>query len=158
MFKSYVTSEFRNGWKKKPEEKEKTCVFCERYKKKEYIFSTKSSFVIVNEYPYNNGHLMILSVRHVKDIIDLKEEELRDMLSTSKKFLTLIENTYDIHSFNLGINLGEDSGATLEHLHFHLVPRWGGDSGFLETTSDTKVLKETPEQTKIRLIEALKNN
>jgi len=156
MFQSYLASEFRNGYNKKPGDKENGCVFCKRYKKKDFIFATKSSFVIANEYPYNYGHLMIMSARHVKDIRDLKDEELTDLFSTAKKFLGLEEKLYDVKSFNIGFNIGPASGATLEHLHLHLVPRWVGDAGFLETTASTRNLKESPSMTAERLKKALK--
>jgi len=154
MFKSYVYSEFRSTYHKKPGDKENGCVFCKRLKEKDVIFSTKFSFIVENEYPYNYGHMLIMPIRHVEDIRQLTPEELSDLMNLSIQSIDLLEKVYDIKSFNLGLNQGPGSGATVEHLHLHVVPRWLGDSGFMETTASTRNIKETPEGTKERMKKA----
>ena len=155
MFSSYIHNELRAGYHKKPGDKEDGCKFCGYIKTKDYITSTGLSFVIANIYPYNYGHLLISPIRHVKDLRELTKDELKDLLKMSLDFLNLLEKVYDVHSFNVGFNLGPSSGATVEHLHIHVVPRWAGDSGFMETTSSTRAIKETPQQTTERLKNAL---
>ncbi len=154
MFKSYIHTEFREAYRKKPGDKLGACIFCREDRGGFLIHSTESSFVIANEFPYNYGHLMVMPKRHVKDIRDLTKEELKDFFSLMKKFLDLTEKVYDVHSFNVGFNMGPSSGATVEHLHIHIVPRWAGDSGFSETTSSTRAIKEAPQKTVERLKKA----
>jgi ATP adenylyltransferase len=128
--------------------KEAGCIFCnkpsENQDKKNFIlFRGKSAFVIMNFYPYNNGHLMIVPFRHISDIADLTADEkleLMDLLALSKEAL---RQTMSPQGFNIGMNLGEVAGAGIkDHLHFHIVPRWNGDTNFMPICGHTKVVSE----------------
>lgn len=159
MFKSYLVSEARKDYHNKLQgPAADVCDFCEYYKANEHIFSTKLSFGVVNIYPYNTGHILVLPIRHVKDIRELNEDELKDLVSCGIKLLDIIEKVYGMHAFNLGMNIGQGSGGSMEHLHLHIVPRSVGDVGFLETTTNTKVLKESLEDTRKRLKAAIEES
>ena len=157
MFKSYLVSEARAEYHKKQKDPKNGCEFCEYYKNGSALFATKLSFGVVNTYPYSTGHIMVLPIRHVKDVRELADEELKDMMDCGKKLLDLIEKVYHMHSFNMGMNIGQGSGGSVEHLHLHIVPRAVGDSGFLESTSSTRILKESPQDTVKKLKKAIQD-
>jgi ATP adenylyltransferase len=101
------------------------------------------AFVVMNLFPYNSGHLMIVPYKHTGDYSTLTSEEhleLTDLMGRSQRALT---KAMQPHGFNIGMNLGRASGAGIaDHLHYHIVPRWSGDSNFMFTTADTKVMSE----------------
>ena len=128
--------------------KEPGCIFCtkpaEHQDDKNFIVHRgRTAFVIMNFYPYNNGHLMVVPFRHTADIEDLTDNEkleIMDLLSRSKQALN---RTMSPHGFNIGMNLGEVAGAGVkDHLHFHIVPRWSGDTNFMPICGHTKVVSE----------------
>ena len=106
-----------------------TCVFCKILKQKKdtqnYIIArTKHSFSVLNIYPYNNGHLLVLPKRHVDDLSKLKKEERNDLMDLLQASQGLLKKTIKPHGFNIGLNLGRMAGAGFPgHLHIHLVPR-----------------------------------
>ncbi|HBG28698.1 MAG: hypothetical protein A2Y10_12150 [Planctomycetes bacterium GWF2_41_51] len=108
------------------------------------LWRTKQSIVIFNRFPYNNGHLLLCPVRHVAELEELNDSELLEiskLMIACQKVLRLAINP---HGFNVGINLGRSSGAGLpEHLHIHIVPRWDGDTNFMEVCADTNVISQT---------------
>jgi ATP adenylyltransferase len=108
------------------------------------LWRTKHSIVILNRFPYNNGHLLIAPVRHIAELDQATEEELLDMIklvSQSQKALSL---AIQPHGFNVGMNFGRCAGAGLpSHLHIHVVPRWDGDTNFMSVCSDTKVISQS---------------
>ena len=113
------------------------------------------TYAVLNLYPYNNGHLMILPYRHVADIVDLSRDEAAELMHLLTQGRKALGAALGPDAFNVGMNLGRAAGAGIPaHLHFHLVPRWDGDTSFMAVTADTKVLPESLEQTKRRLIEA----
>lgn len=100
-------------------------------------------FVVMNRYPYNNGHLLILPIREVADYEDLTPEEQQALAATIDRCLRWLRETLSPEGFNVGMNLGAASGAGIpEHLHMHVVPRWNGDTNFMSTTAETRVLPE----------------
>jgi len=128
--------------------KEPGCIFCskpaENQDKKNFIiYRDTTSFVIMNYYPYNNGHLMIVPFRHTSDLAELTADEkleMMNLLALSKETLT---KTMSPHGFNIGMNLGQVAGAGVkDHLHFHIVPRWNGDTNFMPICGHTKVVSE----------------
>lgn len=133
--------------------KQKGCIFCKKIKekddKKNYIvYRGKFCFVILNIYPYNNGHLMVVPYRHISDISKLRKEEEIELFETIKKMVKILKKTHKIQGCNIGINLGKVSGAGIEkHLHIHIVPRWLGDTNFMPIISETKVISESLEKT-----------
>ncbi|MFO7995596.1 MAG: HIT domain-containing protein [Dehalococcoidia bacterium] len=101
------------------------------------------NFIILNAFPYNPGHLMVAPYRHTADLQDLRDEEAKEHLDIIKKGLELLTEVMEPTGFNIGLNVGRVAGAGIaEHLHTHIVPRWGGDTNFMPVLSDTKVIPE----------------
>ena len=128
--------------------KEPGCIFCNRVNRNQdredlILFRGKRAFVIMNKYPYNNGHLMIVPYKHTSALEELDQEdvlELHQLLVFSQKNLQALMNP---QGFNIGLNIGQCAGAGIkEHLHYHIVPRWNGDVNFMPVFSDTKVINE----------------
>ena len=112
--------------------------------------------IIMNIYPYNSGHLMIVPFAHKGTFEDLTEKEHLDIMSETRLAIQLLRQTSHPDGFNFGANLGRVSGAGIaEHVHFHVVPRWNGDVNFMPVLADAKVISEGLDQTYIRLAEAL---
>ena len=113
------------------------------------------TFTVLNLYPYNNGHLMIVPKRHTNDFSGLSSAELSesfDKLQLAEKALRIVLNP---HGFNIGANIGRVAGAGIEdHIHFHIVPRWNGDSNFMPIIGDIKVISQDLAETKSKLLEA----
>jgi len=100
-------------------------------------------FVILNRYPYNSGHLMIVPNRQVRDIRDLTDEELLEIMRTVRTAMDALEAEMHPQGYNFGANVGRVSGAGIDdHIHFHIVPRWNGDTNFMPVLADTKVISE----------------
>jgi ATP adenylyltransferase len=129
-------------------EKSKDCIFCtkpmENKDEENYILlRSEYNFIILNLYPYNNGHLMIVPYKHTNDILSLDKETLQEMMFLLQVSIEALNNTMKPHGFNVGMNIGEVAGAGIsEHLHLHVVPRWNGDSNFMVVIGDTKVIPE----------------
>lgn len=108
--------------------------------------------VILNRYPYNSGHVMVAPKRHVADLGALGEEEQRELMQMLAEACRVLVEEMQPHGFNIGLNLGETAGAGLPgHLHFHIVPRWPGDTNFMPVVAGSKVIPETLEETYQRL-------
>ncbi|MCD6407201.1 HIT domain-containing protein [Candidatus Aerophobetes bacterium] len=143
------------------EEKEKDCIFCQKPKEKKdkenyILLRGKKCFVILNAFPYNNGHLMIAPYRHISLIEEMNREESAEMFELLKKMVMLLKKVMQPDGFNIGVNLGRAAGAGIEdHIHFHIVPRWVGDYNFMPLFSDTKVIPEALEETYRKLKENL---
>lgn len=124
------------------------CVFClsERTNEDEerlVLYRGKSAFVIMNKYPYNNGHLMVTPFRHLMNICDLTREESFEMMELLRYCTDILQRAFAPQGVNIGLNLGEAAGAGIrEHLHFHLVPRWNGDSSFMAVMDEVRVVPE----------------
>ncbi|RMD89593.1 MAG: HIT domain-containing protein [Calditrichaeota bacterium] len=129
-------------------DKEEGCIFCNKPKqtndkKNLILYRGKYSFVIMNKYPYNNGHLMVVPYRHLAEFEELKDEESLEMMQIIARSLTVLKRAIHPHGFNLGMNIGQIAGAGIEdHLHFHIVPRWAADTNFMPITGHTKVISE----------------
>ena len=103
----------------------------------------KRSYVILNKFPYNNGHLMVVPFRHVKDLAKMKPAEQAEMLELAGLSIKALEKTMFPQGHNLGINLGAAGGAGIrDHLHFHVVPRWIGDTNWMPVLGETKTMIE----------------
>jgi ATP adenylyltransferase len=117
------------------------------------------AFVILNAFPYNNGHLMIAAYRHTADLASLTSEESCEIMALTQFCVTLLGRVYSPDGYNLGMNLGRTAGAGIaDHLHLHVVPRWNGDTNFMPVIGDTKVLPDSLENTFTRLREAMADN
>jgi len=120
------------------------CIFCELLKqgddeKNLIVTRRKHSFVILNKYPYNNGHVMIVPLRHTNDFTSLSKEELLELNQLAQTSMKVLAKAYGPQGYNAGMNLGAAAGAGIrEHLHLHVVPRWIGDTNFMPVLADTK--------------------
>lgn len=129
---------------KKPD----SCVFClpetvEEDEERLILFRGKGNFVVMNKYPYNNGHLMVVPYRHLMDIGDLTAEESFEMMCLLRECSRILRDEFSPQGINIGLNLGEAAGAGIrEHMHFHLVPRWNGDSSFMAVLDEVRVMPE----------------
>lgn len=125
-----------------------TCVFClpESTVEDEARFvlhRAEYCFVIMNIYPYSNAHLMVTPYRHVSNITELTPAESHEVMDYVQKSAFILEQAFNPHGINIGINIGEAAGAGIrEHLHVHLVPRWNGDHSFMAILSETNVIPE----------------
>ncbi|AMY11263.1 AP-4-A phosphorylase [Luteitalea pratensis] len=109
-------------------------------------------FVILNLFPYNNGHLMVVPGRHIATLAEATPDELHEMMQLTQRAEIVLRTAYQPHGINVGINIGRAAGAGLaEHLHIHLVPRWNGDTNFMTTVGESRVLPESLDATAIRL-------
>ena len=110
------------------------------------------AFVIVNSFPYNPGHLMVAPFRHVGAFTSLETDELADVDALLARSIRALEQEMEPHGYNLGMNLGRVAGAGIpDHVHWHLVPRWNGDTNFMPVVGQTRVLPELLEETYARL-------
>lgn len=140
----------------------KACVFCAAERKKISFESlclakTDHAMVILNKYPYNTGHLLILPRRHVANIWDLSEEELLEVTRWIQKSMGVLDEVYQCKGMNVGMNHGAVAGAGIpDHIHWHIVPRWLGDTNFFPLIAQTKALPETLKQSYTRLKGAFK--
>jgi ATP adenylyltransferase len=127
--------------------KQKGCIFCSAAKSKGrhyVIFKTRYSLCMLNTFPYNNGHLMLSPIRHVKSTVQLKRNEIIDLFGALNDAQELLNKVLKPQGYNIGINLSEIAGAGITgHLHIHIVPRWRGDVNFMPTLSDTKVIPQS---------------
>jgi len=107
------------------------------------VFEGAACFVVLNLYPYNNGHVMVVPYRHTPSLATLTPEELQEMALLTQRSEVALTEAYAPDGLNVGINLGKPAGAgILEHIHVHLVPRWNGDTNFMTVVGETRVLPE----------------
>ena len=105
------------------------------------LFRWALSFIIMNLYPYNNGHLMVVPYRKVNSMIDLNQKELSEIIKLSQNSMDIIKKELNADGFNFGVNVGKCAGAGIDdHIHFHIVPRWNGDNNFMPAIGNTKVV------------------
>lgn len=127
---------------------ESGCVFCligrERDDEGRLVLQRgRYSYIVMNTYPYNNGHLVVTPYRHVPNLTDLSGEELSDAIWLVSYSIKLLRHVLNPDGFNIGANLGRVAGAGIaDHVHFHIVPRWRGDTNYMTTISETRVLPE----------------
>ena len=132
------------------------CVFCDAPESDEsaplIVFRGQHAFVILNLFPYNNAHLMVVPNRHVATLGEATPTELHELMDLARMAEAAITEAYLPHGMNLGINLGKPAGAGVPgHLHLHVVPRWSGDTNFMTVVGQTRVLPEELAQTAGRL-------
>jgi ATP adenylyltransferase len=112
-------------------------------------------YAVLNLYPYNSGHLMVVPYRHVADYTELDDKETAELGDFTKRAMTALRTASGAQGFNIGMNMGHVAGAGIaEHLHQHVVPRWGGDANFMPIIGQTKVLPELLSQTREHLAAA----
>jgi ATP adenylyltransferase len=128
------------------------CVFCELLEpgagQERILRRTDVAFVALAKYPYNPGHLLVLPVRHTSELEDLTPEEHAGIAGLLARSVVALREQAEPHGFNIGLNLGRVAGAGIpEHLHWHVVPRWSGDTNFMPVVGQTRVLPELLEET-----------
>ena len=131
---------------------EEECIFCAKPAQDDdeanlIVHRGERSFVILNLFPYTNGHLMVAPYAHLGRLQELGSETLAEMMALAQRSMDRLEQVYDPHGYNVGLNQGRVAGAGVEHhIHMHVVPRWGGDTNFMPVIADTKVMPQSLEQ------------
>ncbi len=129
-------------------EKPEGCILCDKPKQKDdvanyILYRGDKNFVIMNSYPYNPGHLMIVPYRHTANLEELTDEERHEHFDIVSQSVKLLRGVFNPAGFNIGMNLGKIAGAGIDdHVHTHIVPRWQGDTNFMPVVSDVSVLPE----------------
>lgn len=143
-------------------EKPKGCIFCllpaENDDEKNFIlYRGKHSFILLNSFPYNPGHLMVAPYKHTADMYDLDDECLLEINHLVRYGMKLLKKASNPDGFNIGINIGQTAGAGVpNHIHWHVVPRWNGDTNFMPVIAENRVLPEGLSATYKKLKEAMK--
>ncbi|MHC1736600.1 MAG: HIT domain-containing protein [Ignavibacteriaceae bacterium] len=135
------------------------CIFCSAEtddpsdEKSLLLKKSKLTFSVLNLYPYNNGHLMVVPYRHLDNITKLTPEENSEIMSEIQYWIDKLEKVFNPDGFNIGANLGKASGAGIDdHIHFHIVPRWNGDTNFMPVLGEVKIISQDLLNTKQKLI------
>lgn len=139
------------------------CVFCRAAKEKASfdtlcVYRTEHSMIVLNKFPYNSGHVLVIPRRHVADLTELTEREFTDLHLVLRDAELALRHSYQPAGFNIGLNLGAVAGAGIpEHIHYHVIPRWAGDLNFFPLIAETKTVIESLEGTFDRLIAYFKD-
>ncbi len=130
---------------------EETCIFCAKPAEDNdeanlIVHRGERGFVILNLFPYTNGHLMIAPFEHVATLQEVDTETMAELMSLSQRALGILDDVYSPHGYNIGFNQGRVAGAGVDyHIHMHVVPRWGGDTNFMPVLADTRVISQSLE-------------
>jgi ATP adenylyltransferase len=128
------------------------CIFCAKAGEDDdegnlIVHRGTRCFVILNLYPYTNGHLMVAPYEHLATLPELDADTVAEMMALTQRAMTILEDAYNPHGYNVGFNQGRVAGAGVEHhIHMHVVPRWGGDTNFMPVLADTRVMPQTLDQ------------
>jgi ATP adenylyltransferase len=131
---------------------EDTCIFCAKPAEDDdeanlIVHRGERCFVILNLFPYTNGHLMVAPYEHLATLQDLDAETTGEMMDLAKRAIEVLEDRYSPQGYNVGFNQGRVAGAGVEHhIHMHVVPRWGGDTNFMPVLADTRVMPQSLEE------------
>jgi ATP adenylyltransferase len=142
----------------------KGCVFCAILKEKKdkanfVLTRSEHAYSVLNIYPYNNGHVLIVPNRHVGDLSKLRRQEREDLMDLLESTKALLDGVMSPDGYNVGINLGKAAGAGFpDHVHIHIVPRWQGDVNFMPVTGHTKVLSQSLKSLHGKLLKAYKKS
>ena len=139
------------------------CIFCDKpaedvaHDAENYLVSRgPTCFVILNAFPYNSGHLMVVPYRHLSVPASLDATECAEMMMTTARLTEVLNDVYKPDGYNIGMNVGGAAGAGVAaHLHLHIVPRWGGDTNFMPVIGEVKVLPETLPQSYEKIVAAI---
>jgi len=140
-------------------EREKGCVFCDKHKSKNdrdslILYRGEFSFIIMNLYPYNNGHLMFIPYLHESNPQNIDNKTKLEILNLCDLSMNILKETIKPEGFNFGANFGRSAGAGIaQHLHYHLVPRWNGDTNFMPVLNETKTIIQELKETYDSLID-----
>jgi len=151
LFKSHLRAQNKLEYVQRKNRPDIDCILCgiiedspkvEKYK----IFQDNIAVISLNLYPYNLAHLLIFPIRHITDYREFTEEEIIHISNLIKRSEDLIQDLYNPTGFNLGLNQGEHSGASIRHLHFHLVPRFHNELGYIDIIGQTRIVVESVEK------------
>lgn len=138
-----------------------TCIFCDAVNDNINsdscfkVFESKLSYIILNLYPYNSGHLMVVPHRHLCHMNELNTDEIQEIMQSVNLSMNALDIIMKPHGYNFGANIGRAAGAGIDdHIHFHIVPRWSGDTNFMPSLGDVKVISQDLLQTKKNLLKA----
>ena len=129
------------------------CILCEKSKETEdeqnlLVFRGEHNYIMLNAYPYNSGHLMIVPYKHTAKLEELSSEARAEHIELISKAMSVLREAYKPDGFNMGMNIGRTAGAGIDkHIHSHVVPRWNGDCNFMPIIGDTKVVNEALSET-----------
>ena len=129
-------------------DKTEGCIFCELPKQNNdrenlILYRSSHTFIIMNRYPYNNGHIMVVPYLHAPSLDGLNDETMLDLMKVTRHAVSSVKKAFMPEGFNIGINLGKVAGAGMEtHIHLHIVPRWAGDTSFMTVFDDVRVIPE----------------
>ena len=143
------------------DKKSEGCIFCELPKQNNdrenlILYRSSHTFIIMNRYPYNNGHIMVVPYLHSPSLDGLNDEPLLDLMKVTRHAGSSVKKAVMPEGFNIGINLGKVAGAGMEtHIHLHMVPRWAGDTSFMTVFDDVRVIPEHVLSTYDKLFAAL---
>jgi ATP adenylyltransferase len=144
-------------------DKKNYCVFCylsqsKLSKENLVLYKTKHSYVVMNKFPYNNGHILVIPNSHIDSFDNLNEKEYLDLSYLLKQSIAIVKDTINPQAINIGMNLGKEAGAGIyDHLHYHVVPRWDGDTNFMPIIAETKLISEHLNTTYDKLYLGFKN-
>ncbi len=139
------------------------CLFCD-FPAQEAVHDAQNyivhrgeyAYIILNAFPYSNGHLMVVPFRHTASLNDLSDAEMLEVMRLTRLAVNLLKHAFNPHGFNLGVNMGLVAGAGIaDHIHWHIVPRWNGDTNFMPVLADVRVIPESLQATYARLRQAL---
>lgn len=123
------------------------------------LYRGQTAFVILNRYPYTSGHLMVAPYKHTADLTELTDQELLEINQLVSKSTQWVAQAFNPHGFNIGVNLGRAGGAGIpSHVHWHIVPRWDGDTNFMTTVGEVRVIPQSLETTYDLLAQAVREN
>ena len=146
-------SEYIGSFSKRRKNKDESCLFCTAAENKNdssnlILLRRRYCFAMMNLYPYNSGHVLVVPYTHTSDFGKLSTKEYADVMAASALVMEAVDKTMQPQGFNFGANLGRVAGAGIDqHIHFHIVPRWNGDTNFMPTLADTKLVSESIQAT-----------
>ena len=149
----FIWSPWRMEYITSPKPNQDKCIFCAALEENNdretfIVYRGRLAFAILNRYPYTNGHLMVVPYEHQPSFEVLSQEIRMDLMELMTQAVQVLTKVYSPGGFNVGANIGAVAGAGVTgHIHFHVLPRWGGDTNFMTTLSGTRVLPETLEET-----------
>jgi diadenosine tetraphosphate (Ap4A) HIT family hydrolase len=155
-FRDYITAPHKLAYIEGKERRKIPCIFCAIIKgdphvKTKVVYRDDEFMVILNMFPFNPGHVMVVPIRHVETLSKLTREELNTFFWMGAKTVRLVKAAFNPTGVNVGLNIGSAAGASILHLHLHIVPRYPRELGFMETSADTRTLVMDAETTYNRL-------
>jgi ATP adenylyltransferase len=161
---NYLWSPWRMKYIQDHSLEEGACIFCNLSNQPDgtenlIVHRAEFVFVILNRYPYTSGHIMVVPFEHQASFEDLEDKILSELMQVTATCMRVLRRLYRPHAFNLGANVGESAGAGIaDHVHMHIVPRWTGDTNFMSTLGQTRVLPEELEVTYKRICTEWQNS